>query len=174
MSKHFPKKKVLAEDEEEEEQPGPVGSVQDLMAERQIYQWAGIGFGEQETYRLQKSLKQLATEKQAKSLRFFGKVFGTQRDYYIVEAEVDADDEAEPELEEGETPPEMEPKGTGVNKFTYFVTHNSLTDWVKLPDLTLKDLNTARKIKVMFTGDLERPIFTNPFFFGQEKHYLRA
>lgn len=26
----------------------------------------------------------------------------------------------------------------------------------------------------MFTGDLDRPIFTNPFFFGQEKHYLRA
>ena len=26
----------------------------------------------------------------------------------------------------------------------------------------------------LFTGDLERPIFTNPFFFGREKHYLRA
>jgi hypothetical protein len=32
----------------------------------------------------------------------------------------------------------------------------------------------ARKIKVLFTGDLERSIFTNPFFFGKEKHYLRA
>lgn len=32
----------------------------------------------------------------------------------------------------------------------------------------------ARKIKVLFTGDLERTIFTNPFFFGKEKHYLRA
>lgn len=29
-------------------------------------------------------------------------------------------------------------------------------------------------IKVLFTGDLERPIYTNPFFFGKEKHYLRA
>ena len=26
----------------------------------------------------------------------------------------------------------------------------------------------------MFTGDLERTIHTNPFFFGREKHYLRA
>lgn len=26
----------------------------------------------------------------------------------------------------------------------------------------------------MFTGDLERTIHTNPFFFGKEKHYLRA
>lgn len=32
----------------------------------------------------------------------------------------------------------------------------------------------ARQVKVLFTGDLERPIFTNPFFFGKEKHYLRA
>lgn len=52
--------------------------------------------------------------------------------------------------------------------------HDSLASWTKLPDLSLKDLQAARKIKVMFTGDLERPIFTNPFFFGQEKHYLRA
>lgn len=27
---------------------------------------------------------------------------------------------------------------------------------------------------MLFTGDLERKIFTNPFFEGQEKHYLRA
>ena len=32
----------------------------------------------------------------------------------------------------------------------------------------------ARTIKVLFTGNLEREIYTNPFFFGQEKHYLRA
>ena len=36
------------------------------------------------------------------------------------------------------------------------------------------DIKAARSIKVMLTGDLERPIFTNPFFFGKEKHYLRA
>lgn len=29
-------------------------------------------------------------------------------------------------------------------------------------------------IKVLFTGNLDRQIFTNPFFEGQEKHYLRA
>jgi hypothetical protein len=27
---------------------------------------------------------------------------------------------------------------------------------------------------VAFTGELNRQIFTNPHFFGQEKHYLRA
>jgi hypothetical protein len=136
------------------------------LAERQIYQWAGVGFGEQ-TYRLQKSIKQLAAAKQAKSVRFFGKVFGTERDYYIVEAEVEGGEE-EPveELEEGKVAPEQEPKGQGVNKYTYFVTHDSLSAWIKLPDLTVDQLKAARMIKVMFTGDLERKIYTNPCFFG--------
>ena len=29
-------------------------------------------------------------------------------------------------------------------------------------------------IKVCFTGNLDRNIVTNPFYFKQEKHYLRA
>jgi len=36
------------------------------------------------------------------------------------------------------------------------------------------DLEAARQIKVCFTGNLERQIVTNPFYFKQEKHYLRA
>jgi radial spoke head protein 4/6 len=68
----------------------------------------------------------------------------------------------------------MEANGTGVNKFTYYVSHYSFDEWKKLPDLQPKDIKASREIKVMFTGDLERTIFTNPFFFGKEKHYLRA
>lgn len=37
-----------------------------------------------------------------------------------------------------------------------------------------KDIKAAREIKVSFSGDLERSIITNPFFFGKEKHFLRA
>lgn len=68
----------------------------------------------------------------------------------------------------------MEANGTGVNKFTYFVSHSSFDEWTKLPDLQPKDIQASRDIKVMFTGDLNRTIYTNPFFFGTEKHYLRA
>ena len=32
----------------------------------------------------------------------------------------------------------------------------------------------ARMIKVCFTGNLDRNIVTNPFYFKQERHYLRA
>ena len=36
------------------------------------------------------------------------------------------------------------------------------------------DIKASRAIKVLFTGDLDRTIHTNPFFFGKEKNYLRA
>jgi len=149
----------------------PVGFVQDLMADARVFSWAGIGFGEMETYRLQKSLKKLATDSGASNLRFFGKMHGTQHDYYIVEATLEGGEEEE---DAGDAESGAEPKGTGVNKFTYYVTHNSLSEWVKLPDLNPQDLQSARQIKVLLTGDLERPIYSNPFFFGKEKHYLRA
>ena len=42
-----------ADDDGNIPQPDPLAtSVQDLMSESRIFQWAGIGFGEQETYRL--------------------------------------------------------------------------------------------------------------------------
>jgi hypothetical protein len=36
---------------------GPCGFVPDLLADTRVYQWAGIGFGDNETLLLQKSLK---------------------------------------------------------------------------------------------------------------------
>lgn len=49
-----------------------------------------------------------------------------------------------------------------------------MDEWVRLPDVGPTEIAAARKIKVLFSGDLERPIYTNPFFFGTEKVYLRA
>lgn len=46
--------------------------------------------------------------------------------------------------------------------------------WTKLPDVSPAEIKAARQIHVLFTGDLERDIYTNPFFFGKEKIYLRA
>lgn len=87
------------------------------MAHSKVWQWAGIGFGEQETYRLQKSLKKLSAQVSATSLTFFGKITGTDSDYYIAEGTVEGEEEAEGEDKDAD----FEPKGTGVNKYTYFV-----------------------------------------------------
>ena len=46
--------------------------------------------------------------------------------------------------------------------------------WQLLPDLEPKDIQAARQTKFLFSGDLERKIITNPFFFRREKHLLRA
>ena len=56
-----------------------------LQDNKQVYQWAGINFGEQVCMLMQKSLQNLARTSGASSLRFWGKICGTERDYYIAE-----------------------------------------------------------------------------------------
>ena len=68
----------------------------------------------------------------------------------------------------------MEPKGTGVNKLTYWATNSPIQGWTQLPDLRPSDILNARAIRQLFTGDLESNIYTNPFYFEKEKVYLRA
>ncbi len=63
----------------------PIGNVADLIADSKLLEWAGIGFGEMETYRLQKALKQLSKESGSPFIRFFGKISGIQNDYYVAE-----------------------------------------------------------------------------------------
>lgn len=113
-------------------------------------------------------------------MRFFGKIWGTQKDYYIVEATGAGGGEEEGDAgnEEGEGGEEngFEAGGApGLNEFSYWVTHDSLSGWTKLPDVKPSDMKASREIKVVFTGDLNRVIYTNPFFQqANEKFYLRA
>lgn len=111
-------------------------------------------------------------------MRLFGKIRGTKADYYVVEATADepaADEDGENAEAEGETKdPDMEDKGSGVNKYSYFVTTSPFAPWKRLPDLGPSHIMAARQIKVLFSGDLEKDIICNPFFFGKEKHLLRA
>jgi radial spoke head protein 4/6 len=48
-----------------------------------MLEWAGINFGEDTTFVIQKSLKRLASLSGADSLRLFGKIFGTKKDYWV-------------------------------------------------------------------------------------------
>lgn len=125
-------------------------------------------------------MKKLAETSGSQLLRFFGKIWGTKKDYYVVEVTGDTvaegEEEAEVQAEEegGEAGADMEARGSGVNKFSYYVTQDSMSTWTRLPDLSPSDIAASRAVKVGFTGELNKPIYTNPFFFGQEKHYLRA
>lgn len=167
--KLFEKPKL--EEDEEPPEKAPVGNVPDLLATGRMFEWAGVTFGEKEYFLLQKSLAQLAGKTGASKIRFWGKIYGTEKDYYIAEGVLEGGEEGEGDEEK---PADFEARGSGVNQFVYWVTHDALSEWTQLPDLTPKILKTSRLIKISFTGNLERQLITNPFFNGKEKHYLRA
>jgi len=54
-----------------------------ISEEAAMFEWAGISFGDDTVYMLQKSLKRLAVMSGASPIKFFGKIFGTQKDYWI-------------------------------------------------------------------------------------------
>jgi len=71
----------------------------------------------------------LAIDSGAGNVRFFGKIHGTEQDYYVAEGTLEGGDE------EGEKPADFEARGSGVNKFVYWVTNNVFATWTRLPDL---------------------------------------
>jgi hypothetical protein len=83
---------------------------------------------------IQKSLTRLAQQTGANNIRLWGKISGTEKDYYIAEGVAEAAAAGDDE----EKPADMEPKGVkdSVNAFTYWVC-NSPDDekWTVLPDL---------------------------------------
>lgn len=59
-----------------------------------MLEWAGVNFGEDNVYLLQKSMKRLAIMSGASSLKFFGKIYGTQADYWIAQGTLGFQEEA--------------------------------------------------------------------------------
>lgn len=147
--------------------PEALPAISDIMEDRQLLSWAGIDLGEEECWRLRQALKKLVKEKSAKDIRFWGKIYGTEKDYYVVEGTGEAG-------EEEERPPDFEKKGEGINQFTYWVTDSAFNAWNELPDITPTQLKVARKIRKLFTGNLNAPVVSNPHFPGKEKELLRA
>ena len=135
----------------------------------------------------------MSHSRRPKTLKLWGKILGAEKDYYVAEG-----DEVQP-LGEEEPLPDAEPRGAGANKYTYFVTSGrkqthkffglyndfysffhklcinlllALDEWVELPLITPKHIVQARRIKHILTGNLGAKIITNPFFDGEERHYV--
>lgn len=90
------------------------------MNDVKIFQYAGVGFGDNETMLLMKSLKQLAISSGAESIRLWGKIHGSQKDYYIAEGSKFEGNQIE------EAPADFEARGSGVNKLVYWACNSSL------------------------------------------------
>jgi len=132
-----------------------------------MLEWAGFSFGEEEMYKLGKSIKRLAEMSGASRIAFKGKVYGTKKDYWVCSGVLPGDEEVS--LAQGQ-----EPRGTGVNEYVYWVTDNLLCDWIQLPDCRPEHIIAGRMIKHVMTGDLNACIDSNPPFPGKERHFLRA
>lgn len=157
---------------EGEGEPTPVTTVTfvpDYVSLFQKLSYAGISFGDKESLLLSNSLRNLSSTITSGSVQFFGKIIGSEKDYYIAEG-VDMDPTGEINYEN-----DMEKiKEDGVNRNIFFVTNDLSEKWVELPVVKPSQIIASRKIRYMFTGDLNRPIHSNPNFVGQEKHLLRC
>ena len=157
---------------EEGQEPQPITNINFIPDYYELFQkfgFIGINFSKKELMLLNKSLIKLATEITTGNITFFGKIFGTQKDYYIVEAtEIDP-----PENFNYDNDMEKR-KEDGVNRNVFYVTNDLSEKWVQLPDVKPSQIRASREIQYVMTGNLDNPLFSNPTFFGTEKYYLRC
>jgi radial spoke head protein 4A len=195
-----PKPVKVGEDGEPEEAEAEEdkGEMPDIITEQELFQSFGEGLSESEAFRVYVAAKRLLDKEPLAKVRFWGKIQGTQKDYYVVEAKIDENRVAEKEEAEEEQPETVgKPAETiyqalntyrakeaprvlaeeakGSNEFKYYVaTSDDITTWVQLPDVLPSQIVAARSITKLFTGNLTAPVDTLPAFPGSEKHYLRA
>ena len=161
----FPRKPPPDAEEADSDESFPV---QDFTLYSTYFEWAGMGFGREESYRIYLSLKKLASslsaqDKSIEGIRFWGKILGTRGDYYVAETGP------------GESPEdESEAPDLYINDYSYHVCTTLGGAWTTLPPLTSAQVVAARDLRRYFTGDLEAKVPGNPPFPGVEKNLLRA
>jgi len=160
----------------QDESGGPVAvcSMPEFSEVASMLSWAGVDFSDVEAYELMCSMKRLAvTVKEQVSpsaLRFWGKVFGTMADYYVVEVQREEGERGDVDEEDAPEPPGQ----PGANLKAYFVTNDLCGKWSLLPDVRPSQIQVSRRIRRLLTGHLNAPVVTHPFFPGPEQVLLRA
>jgi len=147
--------------------------VPNLMAASNLLEWGGVKLGREEMFKIELSLKRLTTEVGGfQSVRFFGKIFGTKKDYFIAEGKMVAAKAKEPE----DKVTKKEPRGVpgSANEFVYFASNSLEGKWDPLPDVLPEQIITARAMRRFFTGELGAPVLGYPRFPAPEFSYLRA
>jgi len=147
-----------------------VGFVPDYYSIFQSLEWCGISISEKESYLLTNSIRTFLNEKNIASASFWGKIFGKEKDYFIIETPPTEVQQIEGKVVD----PELEPRGSGINKNSYFVANSLSGPWIELDDCRPSLLRASRKIKYLFTGNLNRPVVSNPWFDGKEADLLRC
>jgi hypothetical protein len=84
---------------EQDEVETPLPNLMELMY---YFEQAGVGLGREEMFRVWLSLKQLVDRYPLDTVRFWGKIFGTEQNYYIAEVKFQEgkDDLEDPEQDD--------------------------------------------------------------------------
>ena len=154
--------------EEGEEAGGPpdvaLERTQDLLDEANNFEWAGVYFGREETFRLYSAMRSNVEREgdDVGTVRLWGKVLGRAGDYYVFEADNKANDSDDKN------------DLSGTNQYVYWAASSSSGAWTRLPNVTPAQIQQARQNRRFLTGDLTAPVPGFPQFNGNEANYLRA
>ncbi|KAH9600200.1 Radial spokehead-like protein [Trypanosoma melophagium] len=157
----------------------------DSVAQNNLYwAWAGCGMSEEEAFLLDRSITILAMEKDLEEVRFVGKIFGTKGNYYVVSSRryvkegekvyKEVNTMPRPARRKLEVPVQAEPGFVGANRLSFWVTSHPAAEWILLPDVTPQQICAGRRIKRLFSGDLNAAVISSPPFEWNEAVYLRV
>lgn len=142
--------------------------MEDILSYSTMLEWAGISFGQSEWYKLRLAMKQLLLDNNCEFVRFFGKVYGIESDYYIIFGVLK-------DYPMQNLPKHIESRGNeGINHYTFWVSDSLLEKWEELPDITHEQLVISRLFKYIFTGDLASKVKSFVPFPGKEMHLLKC
>lgn len=166
-----------------------------ILDNQRYFTQCGVGLNLSESTELYLSVKTfLNNTKNIGFCRFWGKILGLQKNYYIIETteiEIQApafpgqaahDDAASETASRNSLPistykPPVQIQSefkAGPNRFVYYACNELNGSWTQLPDVKPDEILMARKITKYFTGNLEASLDCFPNFLGLEKNYLRA
>lgn len=158
------------------------------IVEDSVY-WNLIGVQIHDAPIVQKSIALFSMKNShLKHIRFIGKIFGLESNYYVIETDHDLDTtinsnlsfSSQPRVYFGQTEQPAEESGARgtTNHYRYWVSTSgdslSKGEWLRLPDVTPAQILTAKYIKKYFTGRLDAIVDSYPEFPGNEANYLRA
>ena len=158
-----------------------ITAVSDFTSQSEILSWSGVGLGRELAGQITASLHALAAaHPEYKSVRFWGRIFGVQQDYFVAEgylakhAKPKFSKPAQPGLWQYAAAKRDVEKVVHLNRYRYHVCHRIGDAWVLLPDVLYSQIVSAQKIKKLVSGDLGAAVASFPIFSGTEANYLRA
>lgn len=158
---------------EDDDVPEVGEGLQDVADASNYLEWAGVGLGRTEMFRLHLSLRELSAKQTARDMRVWGRLHGLEADYIVAEGKIDPPED-EVEDEKDAMGNAVEPTGTGANTCTYWVCSHAGAEWHRLPRVTPHQITVARSIKRFLTGKLDAPVAGHPPFPGEERSLVRA